>query len=53
MPETRVVRKIYKWQPFTGRPTGRLKSRWEVDVRNDRRRMQLIKWAKQMQDRLK
>jgi hypothetical protein len=31
MPETSVVRKIYKWKPFTGRP----KSRWENDVRND------------------
>jgi hypothetical protein len=22
MPETSVVRKIYKWKPFTGRPAG-------------------------------
>jgi hypothetical protein len=53
MPETSVVRKIYKWQPLTGRPTGRPTFRWEVDVRNDRRRMQLVKWAEQVQDRLK
>jgi hypothetical protein len=40
MPETSVVKKIYKWKPFTGRP----KSRWEDDVRNDMRRMQIVKW---------
>jgi hypothetical protein len=34
MPETSVVRKIYKWKPFTGRPAGRPKSRWEDGVRN-------------------
>jgi hypothetical protein len=40
MPETGVVRKIYKWKPFIGRPAGRPKSQWEDDVRNDMRRMQ-------------
>jgi hypothetical protein len=35
MPETSIVKKIYKWKPFTGRPVGRVKSRWEDDVRND------------------
>jgi hypothetical protein len=25
MPETSVVKKIYKWKPLTGRPAGRLK----------------------------
>jgi hypothetical protein len=35
MPETSVVRKIYKWKPYTGRPTGSTKSRWEDDVGND------------------
>jgi len=29
MPETSIVKKIHKWKPFTGRPVGRLKSRWE------------------------
>jgi hypothetical protein len=41
MPETSVARKIYKWKPFTGRPARRPKSRWEDDVRNDTRRMQV------------
>ena len=46
MPEISIVNRIYKWKPFTGRP----KSRWEDDVRND---LKKIKWAEQDQDRLK
>jgi hypothetical protein len=53
MPETSVVRKIYKWKPFAGIPVGRLKSRWEDDVRNDMRRVQLVKWTEHVQDRPK
>ena len=53
MPETSVVKKIHKWKPFTGRPVGRPKSRWEDDVRNDLKKMKLIKWTGQVQDRLK
>jgi len=53
MPESGVVKIIHKWQPFTGRPVGRLKSRWEDDVRNDLKKMKLMKWAEQVQDRLK
>jgi hypothetical protein len=53
MPETSIVKKIHKWKPFTGRPVGRPKSRWEYDVRNDLKKMKLIKWTEQVQDRLK
>jgi len=53
MPETSSVKKIYKWKPFIGRPVGRHKYRWEDDVRNDLKKMKLIKWAEQVQDRLK
>ena len=53
MPETGIVKKIHKWKPFTGRPVGRTKSRWEDDVRNDLKRMKLKKWTEQVQDRLK
>jgi hypothetical protein len=53
MAETGTVKKIYKWKPFTGRPVGRAKCRWEGDVRNDLKKMKLIKWAEQVQDRLK
>jgi hypothetical protein len=53
MPETSIVKKIRKWKPFTGRTVGRPKSRWEDDVRNDLKKMEIIKWTGQVQDRLK
>ena len=53
MPETSIVKRIHKWKPFTGRPTGRPKSRWEDDVRNDLKKIKLMKRAEQVQDRLK
>jgi hypothetical protein len=49
-PETSIVRKIYKWQPYATRPVGRPKHRWDGDVRNDLRRMKLLKWSEQVQD---
>jgi hypothetical protein len=52
-PETGIVKKIHKWKPFSGRPVGRPKSRWEDDVRNDLKRMKSIKRTVQVQDRLK
>jgi len=53
MPETSIVRKIYKLKSFASRPVGRPKFRWEDDVRKDLRKTKLIKWAEQVQDRLK
>ena len=53
IPETSTVKRIHKWQPFTDRPAGRPKSRWEDDVMNDLKKMKLIKWTEQVQDRLK
>jgi len=53
MPETIIVKRIHKWKPFTGRPAGRPKSRWEDGVRNDLKKMKLRKWAEQVQDRSK
>jgi hypothetical protein len=53
MPKIGILKKIYKWKPFTSRPVGKPKSRWEDDVRNDLKKMRLIKWTEQVQDRLK
>ena len=53
MAETGTVKRIHKWKPFTGRPAGRPKSRWEDDVKNDLKKMKLINWAQQVQDCLK
>jgi len=50
-PETSTVKKIHKWQPYITRPVGRLKHRWDDDVRNDLRKMKLLKWTEQAQDR--
>jgi len=47
------VKRIHKWKPFTGRPAGRPKSRWDEDVRNDLKKMKLVQWAEQVQDRSK
>ena len=43
MPETSVVKRIHKWKPFTGRPAGGPKSRWDDDVRNDLKKKKLVK----------
>ena len=53
MPETSTAKKIHKWKPFTGRPVGRPKSRWEDDVRDDMKMMKLIKWTEVVQHHLK
>jgi hypothetical protein len=53
IPETSTVKKIYKWKPFTRRPAGRPKSRWEENVRNYLKNMKLIMWTGQVQDRFK
>jgi hypothetical protein len=53
MPETSIVKRIQKWKPFTGRPAGRPKSLWKDDVKNDLKKMKFVKWADEVQDRLK
>ena len=50
MPETSIVKRIHKWKPFKGRPAGRSKSKWDDDVRNDLKKMKLVKWAESVQD---
>jgi hypothetical protein len=52
MPKTSIVKKIYKWKPFSRTPVGRPKSRWE-DVSEDLKKMELIKWVEQVQDHFK
>jgi hypothetical protein len=53
MPKTSIVKRKQKWKPFTGRPSGRPKSRWKDDVRNDLKKITFMKWAEQEQDHLK
>ena len=49
--ETSIVKRIHKWKPFTGRPAERPKSIWNDGVRNDLKKMKLVKRAEQVQDR--
>ena len=50
MPDSSNVKKIYKWQPFANRPVGRPKSRWEDDVKNDLKKLRVVKWPDLVQD---
>ena len=53
IPEMNIVKRIHKRKPFIGRPAGKPKSRCEDDVGNDLKKMKRMKWAEQVQDRLK
>jgi hypothetical protein len=46
MSETNTVKKIYRWKPFTERPVGKPKSRWEDDVRNDLKKDETYKMGR-------
>ena len=44
MAEDDNVKKIKRWKPMSKRPTGRPKSRWEDDVLEDIRNMNVCNW---------
>jgi len=45
------VQKIKIWKPMSKRPIGRPKTRWEDDVLEDIRSMNVRNWKKEAQDR--
>ena len=47
----REVTRIYKWKPLASRPIGRLKNRWEDDVRRDLQTMKVKNWKKSVLNR--
>jgi len=51
MTEDNNVKKIKKWKPIGKRPTGRPKLRWEDDVLEDIKNMNVCNWKKVAQDR--
>jgi hypothetical protein len=51
MPNEREVTRIYRWKPLASRPKGRLKNRWEDDVRMDLQNMKIKKWKRSVLDR--
>jgi len=53
MPEARVAKKIFKWNPLTTRPRGRSKYRWEDNIIQGLGQMEIINWLTFVQDRAK
>jgi len=51
MTEDDNVQKIKRWKPLSKRPIGRPKTRWEDDVLEDIRSMNVRNWKKVTQDR--
>ena len=47
------VKKIYRWTPLEQRPTGRPKIRWEDDVSEDMKRLNVRNWKKITYDRVR
>jgi len=51
MPDTRTVKKIFKWNPLTKRSQGRPKYRWEDSVKQDICQMRVKNWITCVHDR--
>ena len=50
MPEGRMVRKVYKWEPMLTRPLGRPKNRWENNIIHDMKKLKIKNWTSCIQD---
>ena len=51
MPGTRIVKKIFKWNPLNKRSQGRPRYRWEDNVEQDICQMKVKNWITCVQDR--
>jgi len=51
MAEGNIVQKIKRWKPVSKRPIGRPKTRWEGDVLEDIKSMNIHNWKKVAQNR--
>jgi len=51
MPDTRTVKKIFKWHTISKRSQGRTKYRWEENVKQDIYQMNVKNWITCVQDR--
>jgi len=51
MAEDNNVQKIKRWKPMSKRPIGRPKIRWEDDVLEDIKSMNLSNWKNEAQNR--
>ena len=50
MPDSRTVKKIFKWNPVTKRSQGRPKYRWENNLKQDICQMKVKNWIICVQD---
>jgi capsule polysaccharide modification protein KpsS len=53
MSDTRTVKKIFKWKPLTKISQGRLKYRWEDNIKQDICQMKIKNWTACVQDQEK
>ena len=53
VPENGADKKIFKWNPLTTRPRGRLKYSWEDIITQDLGQMKIKNWITCAQDRAK
>jgi len=51
MAEDNIVQKIKRWKPMSKRPTGRPKTRWEDDVLEGIKSINIGDWKKVAQNR--
>ena len=51
MAEDNIVQKIKRWRPMSKRPNGRSKTRWEDDVLEDIKSINISNWKKVAQNR--
>ena len=51
MAEDTIVQKIKRWKPMSKRPIGRPKTRWEDDVLEDIKNINISNWKKEAQNR--
>ena len=51
MDKEKTVKRITEWRPFAVRRIGRLRLRWEDDVRENLGRMKIQNWSKRAIDR--
>ena len=51
MPDTRTVKKIFKWKPLTKGSQARHKYKWEEDIKQDICQMKIKNWIACVEDR--
>ena len=53
MPDSRTVKTIFNWTPLTARSKGRPKQKWEDNIIEDIRQLNIKNWTVFVRDRTK